>query len=168
MELPVVNGRAPDQPWYAQGLRFACTQCGNCCTGAPGYVWISREEIARLAQHLSLTVERTIDLYCRGVGDRFSLKETFNPRHGGYDCVFLHERAAVSDGTKVAHTTRVCSVYAARPAQCRAWPFWASNLASPEAWELAAKRCPGIGRGDRHGLKEIESARDQTSASTPP
>jgi uncharacterized protein len=101
--------------------------------GAPGYVWISDEEIARLARHLSLTVEQTMEKYCRRSGGRISLKETFNRKSGGYDCVFLQERPAVSDGKKVAHSTRVCSVYAARPGQCRAWPFWDSNLASPKA-----------------------------------
>lgn len=32
-------------PWYAPGLSFTCTQCGNCCTGEPGVVWVSDEEI---------------------------------------------------------------------------------------------------------------------------
>ena len=27
--------------WYHLGLRFQCTGCGDCCTGAPGYVWIN-------------------------------------------------------------------------------------------------------------------------------
>ena len=31
--------------WYQAGLRFGCTQCGNCCSGPPGYVWVNREEI---------------------------------------------------------------------------------------------------------------------------
>jgi len=121
-----------------------------------------------LAKHLSLTIEETIERYCRGVGDKFSLKETFNPRHGGYDCIFLQEQPAVSDGKTIAQSTRVCSIYAARPAQCRAWPFWESNLASPQAWELAAKRCPGIGQGNLHARKEIETARDQTSTASSP
>ena len=28
------------EPWYRDGLRFECTRCGHCCTGAPGYVWV--------------------------------------------------------------------------------------------------------------------------------
>ena len=40
-----------DDPWYAQaGLRFKCSQCGDCCTGAPGFVWVNKEEIAKLAE----------------------------------------------------------------------------------------------------------------------
>ncbi|MFM1805538.1 MAG: hypothetical protein RL136_2417, partial [Planctomycetota bacterium] len=30
-------------PWYAEGLRFECTQCGNCCSGGPGAVWFTPE-----------------------------------------------------------------------------------------------------------------------------
>ncbi len=152
------------EPWYADGLRFSCTQCGNCCTGRPGFVWISDEEIGRLAELLTLPIDQTIEKYCRRVGGRWSLKENFNPRHGGYDCVFLTEIPAETKGDGVAHGRRVCSVYSARPAQCRAWPFWDSTLSSPTAWEAAAQRCPGIGRGPLHEREKIEAARDQISA----
>ena len=30
---------ADSGPWYADGLSFECTMCGNCCTGPPGAVW---------------------------------------------------------------------------------------------------------------------------------
>ncbi len=36
-------------PWYQDGLAFTCTQCGKCCTGDPGFVWVTDEEIAALA-----------------------------------------------------------------------------------------------------------------------
>ena len=32
------------EEWYEQGLRFGCTQCGNCCTGPEGAVWFTEEE----------------------------------------------------------------------------------------------------------------------------
>ncbi len=41
------------QPWYQDGLKFRCTGCGDCCTGAPGYVWVNKEEIAALAVYLA-------------------------------------------------------------------------------------------------------------------
>ena len=34
---------SPNTPWYADGLPFTCTQCGDCCTGDPGYVWVTDE-----------------------------------------------------------------------------------------------------------------------------
>ncbi len=41
-----------EQPWYKDGLRFKCTQCGDCCTGAPGYVWVNQAEIEGIAAEL--------------------------------------------------------------------------------------------------------------------
>ncbi len=93
-------------PWYASGLRFECTQCGNCCTGGPGYVWITDGEIARIARHLKLTVEQTVEQYCRRIGDRHSLSEHRNAA-GQYDCVFLREQPAPPAGDgQIAHTSR--------------------------------------------------------------
>ena len=47
-----------NEPWYAEGLKFQCTGCGDCCTGAPGYVWVNQAEIDALAAvsytHLTL------------------------------------------------------------------------------------------------------------------
>ena len=42
MKLPVLEKSSDTSPWYAEGLKFTCSQCGNCCTGGPGYVWISK------------------------------------------------------------------------------------------------------------------------------
>jgi Fe-S-cluster containining protein len=158
MTLPVLNSTAP---WYSQGLAFTCTQCGNCCTGPPGYVHLTREELARLAEHLKLSIEETFTRYCRRVGTRISLKEKRGP--GGYDCIFLQEipadRDSAGDG-RIIHARRICSIYPVRPLQCRTWPFWPGNLSSAEAWELAAQRCPGMGQGKRLSAQKIEAIRD--------
>jgi Fe-S-cluster containining protein len=52
-----------------------------------------------------------------------------------------------------------CSIYPVRPLQCRIWPFWPNNLASPATWEEAGKRCPGIGQGPTYAFEQIESLR---------
>jgi uncharacterized protein len=129
-------------PWYRDGLRFECTQCGNCCTGAPGYVWVNKEEIEGLARLLKLDVEEFERRYVRQVGIRKSLVEFPNG-----DCVFFHGES------------RTCQVYEARPRQCRTWPFWNSNLASPEAWQQAEGHCPGCNRGKLVTLEKIEEQR---------
>ena len=50
--------------WYDEGLRFQCSQCGDCCTGAPGYVWVNQEEIEQLAAQLQFAdVEEFEDKY---------------------------------------------------------------------------------------------------------
>ena len=35
--------------WYADGWRFSCTQCGDCCSGSEGYVWVNQAEIDAMA-----------------------------------------------------------------------------------------------------------------------
>lgn len=162
MQLPVLD--AQDQSkWYADGLKFTCEQCGNCCTGGPGYVWISRREIRRLAKHLEITPDQVIERYCREVNGKITLKETRNAA-GLYDCIFLTERPAPAGSTvdsteTVAHSRRICSIYPVRPLQCRTWPFWPEIVKDPAGWELAARKCPGIDRGRTFSLAEIEKLR---------
>jgi uncharacterized protein len=131
-----------DEPWYADGLKFECSQCGDCCTGAPGFVWVTNDEIAALAALVGESVEDFEHKYVRSVGVRKSLREFPNG-----DCVFFDGEA------------RKCTVYAARPRQCRTWPFWDSNLASPEAWKHTCEVCPGSGKGKVYQLEEIEKLR---------
>jgi len=126
-------------PWYHDGLRFQCTGCGECCIGAPGYVWVNKEEIAAIAGRLGMDVEAFEDLYVRRIGIRRSLREFPNG-----DCVFFDTE------------TRRCQIYDIRPRQCGTWPFWKSNLKSPEAWEQTAEFCPGCGRGRRVSQEKID------------
>jgi Fe-S-cluster containining protein len=163
MELNILQSRKSTEPWYADGLRFTCTQCGNCCTGDPGFVWISRTEIKRLADHLKLTPQQVVEQYCRKIDGRYSLKEHRNHR-GEYDCIFLKEVPVTGhDGKKVVHTRRICTAYEVRPLQCRTWPFWTENLRSRERWERSGKRCPGMDVGKRAFTREqIEALRDAT------
>jgi Fe-S-cluster containining protein len=153
MQLDVLPEK---KPWYADGLSFTCTQCGNCCTGGPGFVWISMEEIGRLAEFLKLTTAQVVTKYCRAFGERLSLKENRQP-NGEYDCVFLKP----IPGDK--NNRRGCSIYPVRPLQCRTWPFWDSNLERRERWDIASQRCPGMSKGSRKfSLKQIETIRDAT------
>ena len=128
------------KPWYKDGLRFQCTGCGNCCTGAPGYVWVNKADIAGLAAEVGLEVAEFEARYVRVIGVRKCLHELDN-----FDCVFF-------DGA-----TRKCKVYNARPRQCRTWPFWDSNTRTPEAWADTCSVCPGSGTGQLYQLGEIEA-----------
>ena len=169
---------ADDQPWYAGGLNFTCTACGDCCTGGPGYVWVTAEEVRRLAEHLKLTPEQTLERYCRKVHGRLSFKERRMP-NGDHDCVFLQElppepAAAKSGkdgngpkelapGDPIPRRRRGCSIYAVRPLQCRTWPFWPENVSDRESWDRAARKCHGMNHGRRHFDREqVEALRDAT------
>lgn len=141
--------------WYADGLQFTCSKCGNCCSGPAGFVWITSEEIVGLAKYLGLTPEETVDRYCHKVGGQFSLREKPSTT-GQHDCVFLREKPAAKSAS-VTHSTRVCSIYSVRPLQCRTWPFWSGNLESKKTWDAAAVRCHGMNRGRHFTAEEIES-----------
>jgi Fe-S-cluster containining protein len=126
------------EPWFQQGLRFQCTQCGDCCTGAPGFVWVNQQEIQAIATRLSLSVEEFERRYVRKVGVRKTLLEFPNG-----DCVLL-------DGG-----TRKCTAYGDRPRQCRTWPFWQSNLRDEAAWKETCEVCPGSGKGPLVPVEKI-------------
>jgi Fe-S-cluster containining protein len=124
-------------PWYKDGLRFQCTRCGNCCTGPPGYVWVTPEEIAAIAEHRGESLDQIQALFTRLVGRRRSLKEKANG-----DCVFYSRQEG-------------CTIYPVRPRQCRTWPFWESNVATPESWQRTRRVCPGSGQGELIPAEEI-------------
>jgi hypothetical protein len=138
--------------WYEGGLRFACTRCGNCCTGA-GVVRVSETEIAALANRLGLEESEFRALYTRRLrGGDVALREK-NDR----DCVF-YDRARAG-----------CRVYQDRPRQCRSWPFWRGVAHSRERWQEEARSCPGMGQGPLHAADRIEAqlCDDGTSGALP-
>jgi len=104
---------------------------------------VTAEELAAIAQHKRISIGEMRILHTRLVGERISLREFANG-----DCVFLDPR------------TRGCTVYPVRPAQCRTWPFWNSNLVSEEAWDRAHEKCPGMGQGD---LVQLEIIQDRAA-----
>lgn len=124
-------------PWYRDGLRFSCTRCGNCCTGAPGFVWITPAELTALAEALRQPEEQVRAQLTRVVRGRRSLRERPNG-----DCVFWDRQAG-------------CTVYEARPMQCRTWPFWDSTTATRADWDRTCHDCPGAGHGEWHSAAEV-------------
>ena len=130
-----------DDPIYAHGLRFSCARCSSCCRGAPGFVFLSKLDLARLLEGLELDFQRFFRNYCKlvdtGAGLSLSLTEKAN-----FDCVFWNERG--------------CSIYDFRPLQCSTYPFWASVLESSELWNAESRHCPGVGKGDLKTRRYIE------------
>jgi Fe-S-cluster containining protein len=128
-----------EQSWYKDGLRFNCTGCGNCCTGAPGVVWVTEEEQRAIADSIGeADADQFARRYLRKVNGRTSLVEFANG-----DCVFFDPKQ------------RNCRIYDVRPRQCRTWPFWDSNIRTPEDWERTCKECPGAGQGKLYDIGEL-------------
>ena len=146
----------PEEPWYADGLQFTCTQCGNCCTGPPGYVWFTEEEAGAISEYLQIDIKTFYRRYTHKIHNRRSLNEEKTPQ--GHDCVFL---------SRTENGKALCSIYPVRPVQCRTWPFWPENLASSAAWRRAAKTCPGINHGDYYPVEKIRIIRDRNVSEEP-
>ncbi|MEZ6067023.1 MAG: YkgJ family cysteine cluster protein [Planctomycetaceae bacterium] len=127
------------QHWYADGLPFQCTGCGNCCTGGSGFVWVTDDEVRAIADYLEKPVGEIRLLHTRPARGQVSLTEHLNG-----DCTFFDPHS------------RGCTVYPVRPMQCRTWPFWRSNIATPDDWERTCRDCPGSGVGPVHPHEEIE------------
>ena len=124
--------------WTHEGLKFECTGCGQCCTGAPGYTWVSEDEIVAIAEYLNISIEEFGQKYLRKVGNRWSLLE--DPRN--FDCVFLKENK--------------CQIYSVRPEQCKTFPWRIENLRSEKAWQEASTYCEGINYPDAPVYSEEE------------
>ncbi len=112
--------------WYEKGVKFGCTKCGKCCTGSPGYVWLTDEDIENLSNHFKMDRETFCKTYTRSVGGKRSLLED----RYSYDCVLLKNNQ--------------CTAYKARPKQCSQFPFWKSVMRSSKTWHEAKEMCEGI------------------------
>ena len=122
------------------GLRFDCTQCGQCCLvrGEHAYVYVSHEEVRSLANFLGITQAR------------FKRRYTFVDEGGwrqlrfqGDRCVFLDE-------------ANRCTVYPVRPTQCRTFPFWPELVAQGDWTDEARSLCEGVGKGRLYSIQEAE------------
>jgi uncharacterized protein len=150
----------PDRPssidshheWYREGLRFGCTQCGNCCTGPPGAVWFNVEEGRAMAAARGMDEKTFYATYAHQLDGRWSLVE--NQTEQGFDCIFLDRQSIPGKA--------ICGIYEARPMQCRTWPFWPENLKTQRHWETVKRRtpCPGMNNGKLVKIEQIRIQRD--------
>lgn len=112
--------------WIEKGLHFKCGQCGNCCTGDPGYVWMTPDEMKTMAAELNMNFDNFTSKYIRQIGEDYSLIE-----HSNGECVFWE-------------ASKGCQVYESRPTQCRTYPFWPEIMKNKKKWLEEAELCQGI------------------------
>lgn len=127
-----------EQPWYKNGLKFECQRCGNCCSGVPGHVWVSDEDIPLIAKHLDIdeiTFRQRYIITKNAEGPRLAQRQND-------DCAFYNS----------AHG---CVIYEYRPRQCHTWPFWKSNVSKPKNWAGTSLNCPGMNQGKHRTADQI-------------
>ena len=117
-------------------LRFECQPgCIRCCD-KKGFVYITEDDLVRIAAFLSLSPAGFEARYVYRTRRTLRLR---SPRRG--NCHFLSPAG--------------CSIHPVKPEPCRAYPFWPEILASRERWLAESQSCPGIGLGH---LYQIETA----------
>jgi Fe-S-cluster containining protein len=119
----IVNLYSTNIHWE-NGLKFGCTGCGKCCQN-DGEVWFDSDEFAELADHLNLSHNDVLDQYSEKVMSGWvKIKnKVVQDNLGSADrCIFLDD-----DGKK-------CTVYEARPTQCRTYPYWPRLMNNESAW----------------------------------
>lgn len=137
-----IQPRGNGKEWWRDGVQFQCQGSGKCCTshGEFGFVYLTLEDRKRFAKHLKMRTGEFTKKYCDKTGGIWHLKE--DPKNP--DCMFLKNKG--------------CSVYEARPTQCRTWPFWPEVMGAKE-WAKEVKAfCPGVGKGKIWSEKEIVKA----------
>jgi Fe-S-cluster containining protein len=136
------NHRQPGKPPHrTDRLRFECTQCGRCCTRRDKYahVYVEPEEVRALAALLGVAVRE------------FRRRFTFVDELGWTQIEFANDTCPFLD---VASNR--CTVYEARPVQCRTFPFW-DDMIDGRGWTKSAKAmCEGLGRGEVVPKAEVE------------
>ncbi|WP_345991952.1 YkgJ family cysteine cluster protein [Sulfurimonas sp. HSL-1716] len=105
-----------------------CETCeGRCCTGESGYIYLTQDEIVNIAALLRLDTQSFIEKYLYKKGYRYSIKEVVY--EGSNDCIFFDRKM------------NGCSIYEARPTQCRTFPFWDYFR---QRVDEVKQECPGI------------------------
>ncbi|MBT8041835.1 MAG: YkgJ family cysteine cluster protein [Pontiella sp.] len=102
--------------------RFQCSGCGECCRWT-GSVLLTDADIPKMAAHMGLSEQEFIDRHTRLAPNRRQLALLDQPDGS---CAFLA-------GNR-------CTIYAARPEQCRTFPFaWSVPAGCPELDKLLAE-----------------------------
>ena len=121
------------------GLRFECQKGCTACCEQQGFVYLSAEDLPRIAQFLGLPEKEFERRYVYRTRHLLRLRV---PRHA--QCHFLREGG--------------CSIHPVKPVQCRVFPFWPELVDSKREWRNTASWCPGIGKG---ALVQIETVRER-------
>ena len=133
------------EPWYKDGLRFECNNCGDCCAQWKGYVWLTDDDIARLAAHFRLPVSEVTAKYTENSGTKH--RTLLKKAVGG--CFFYNH----SHG---------CTIQDAKPNQCSSYPFFRRTLESEDIWQADVRHCPGAEQGAIIPAEEITARISQS------
>ncbi|MGK5084584.1 YkgJ family cysteine cluster protein [Bdellovibrionota bacterium FG-1] len=131
--------------WWSEGIRFECQGSGRCCLfrGQYGFVYLTLEDRRRFALFFKIPTHRFTAIYCEKTSGYYHLKMDPNAE----ECRFLKKNS--------------CSIYEARPTQCRTWPFWPAVMGAKSWVSEVENFCPGVGKGKLISAVEISKVLEQ-------
>ncbi|MBP7652342.1 YkgJ family cysteine cluster protein [Candidatus Dependentiae bacterium] len=111
-------------------IQFNCIQCGNCCSGATGYVWLTDTEQKNISDFLGIPLKDFKKKYTKKENLKTTLIE-IKKNESDYRCIFLTEK-------------NKCLIYDCRPHQCKTYPYWKKIIQDDSYLDYVKNDCPGI------------------------
>ncbi len=131
-----------------QGLRFTCQRgCTKCCE-TRGFIYLSEEDVTRIAKYLRLPKAQFEAEYVVRYKHVIRFRKPL-----GEQCHFL--------------TAQGCAIHEVKPTQCRLFPFWPELVENRFAWNETGKTCPGIGKGELIQIGEACETADEMRRAYP-
>lgn len=129
-------------------FRFECRPgCTTCCT-KEGDVFLTDEDVKRIAPHFDLSPQEFLARHCdQRDGETRLADKSSDP------CRFVTETG--------------CSIHEVKPLQCRTFPFWPEYVRARRSWRNLRRFCPGIGEGPIVPLEEIRREAQATKDAFP-
>ena len=129
-----------DKEIFKKGIKFKCQGSSNCCIsrGSYGYVYLSKKDLVKIAKYFNISINLFKKKYCDYSDGYLHLKEI----HSNGNCQFLDNKR--------------CTIYTARPTQCKTWPFWKENMNTKKWNNEIIDFCPGIGKGSLISFSMIQ------------
>ncbi|MFX0027061.1 MAG: YkgJ family cysteine cluster protein [Candidatus Hermodarchaeota archaeon] len=131
------------------GIEFSCQMCGDCCRGfKEGEVYLYKEDIVRLANHLSLKGEKGLrsfaKQYLKVIKDNFFWRSPEETKGKTYKFHTLGFKFTGDDEHCHFLVNNICTVHEVRPFQCRCFPFWKMMVTNKKNLVRYSKKCPGL------------------------
>ena len=135
------------RPWFKNGLKFSCVQCGRCCLGTRTNVFVNPSEMKALAEAKGMSMHSFVQNFT---------EEREISTAGGEKVVHTSLKNSNGACSLLSSDRKTCTVNDAKPTQCKNYPFGWPNVVVGEAeWGSEAQRCPGI-NGENSQLRTKE------------
>jgi len=122
----------PETSPFEPADRFVCLRCGGCCRGE-GYVWLTDDDIERIARFLKLTRKEFVRRYTRRTPQLDDIALT-DKNDAAISCIFLEDGG--------------CAIHPVKPRQCAGFPFVWTRSDAPEFCEGIKVRAQTAKRKD--------------------